>query len=149
MPTPLPAIESILVPVDGSSACRAAMAVAADFAKRTRAHLHLLYVIEVPRSIALDATLEGELQRAEDVLEEAERIAESYGVQATGELVQARQVGHAVVDEAAERRVDVVILGVSYERPLGHFELGGMPQYVLEHAAAQVWIIREAEASAR
>lgn len=146
--SPLAKVSSILVPVDGSTACHQALAVAADLGKRTKAHVHLLYVIEVPRSIALDATLEGELQRAEDILERAERIAEGYGVTVEGELVQARQAGHAIVDEAVERGVDVVILGIGYDRPYGRFEIGREAQYVLEHAPTQVWLIRSAEPSA-
>jgi nucleotide-binding universal stress UspA family protein len=142
-------VRSMLVPVDGSNACHQALHVAGDLAKRTRAKLHLMYVIEVPRSIALDATLEGELERAEGVLERAEQILDGYGVSVTGDLVQARQAGHAIVDEAAERGVDVVVLGVGYQRPLGRFELGSVPRYVLEHAAAQVWLIRVAEPDAR
>jgi len=142
-------VRSILVPVDGSDASYQALHVAGDLAKRARARLHLLYVIEVPRSVALDATMEGELQGGEAVLERAEQIAGGYGISVTGDLVQARQAGHAIVDEAVERGVDVVILGVGYRRPLGRFELGSVPRYVLEHAAAEVWIIRVAEPDAR
>ncbi len=147
-PSPLPQVKSILVPVDGSEASQQALAMAADIAKRNRADVHLLYVIEMPRSMALDATVEGELQRAETILERAEAVAESLGVSATGDLVQARQAGHAIVDEARERGVDVVIMGVAYDRPYGRFELGGTPRYVMEHAAAQVWVIRASEPTA-
>lgn len=146
--TPLAAISSILVPVDGTAACHQALALAADIAKRSKARIHLLYVIEVPRTIALDATLEGELQRAEQALDQAERVAEGHGINVTGELVQARQAGHAIVDEAVERGVDVVILGIGYNQPYGRFELGREAQYVLEHASAQVWLIRAPEPSA-
>ncbi|MCA9847280.1 MAG: universal stress protein [Dehalococcoidia bacterium] len=146
---PLQNVSSILVPVDGTSACHTALAVAADIAKRHKAHIHLLYVIQVPRTIALDATLEGELQRAEEILDRAERIAEGYGVAVAGELVQARQTGHAIVDEAVERNVDLVILGIGYNRPYGRFELGSEAKYVLEHASAPVWLIRDEEPSAQ
>ncbi|MQC17908.1 MAG: universal stress protein [Chloroflexi bacterium] len=147
-PTSLSRVSSILVPVDGSSASHQAIAVAADIAKRNRAEIHLLYVIEMPRSMALDATVEGELQHAETILERAEAVAESLGVTVTGDLVQARQAGHAIVDEARERAVDIVIIGVEYDEPYGRFELGSTPRYVLEHAAAQVWVIRAAEPTA-
>ncbi len=138
-------ITSVLVPVDGTEAAYRALHVAADLAKRTRARLHLIYVIEVPRSLALDAPMEDELQRAEAALDRAEQIADEHGVAATGELVQARQAGHAIVDEAVERGVDAIMIGVTYHRPLGHFELGGVARYVLEHAPEQVWLIRAPE----
>ena len=79
----------------------------------------------------------------------AERIAEGYGVAVAGELVQARQTGHAIVDEAVERNVDLVILGIGYNRPYGRFELGSEAKYVLEHASAPVWLIRDEEPSAQ
>lgn len=149
MPTnPLAGVSSILVPVDGSEACYQALAVACDAAKRARATLHLLYVIEVPRSVALDAPIESELQRAERALERGERIAEEHGVTVTGDLVQARQAGHAIVDEAIEQQVNVIVLGVAYGRPYGKFELGSLAQYILEHAPSQVWLIRVAEPTA-
>lgn len=142
MPQSFSGVHSILVPVDGSEASYRAVAVAAETAKRAKAHLHLIYVIEVPRSIPLDAPLEGELQRGEAYLERAEQIASEHGVSVEGDLVQARQAGHAVVDEGVERGVDAIILGIDYHRPFGRFELGRLPQYVLEHSPAQVWLIR-------
>jgi nucleotide-binding universal stress UspA family protein len=135
--------QSFLVPLDGSEAGFRALDVACDVAKRAHAHLFVLYVIEVPRSLALDAELVNEMRRGEDVLERAERIADRYGVRLDGDLVQARQAGHAVVDEATERGVDAVVIGVDYDRPYGRFALGAMPQYVLEHAPAPVWVIRD------
>ncbi|MEX2376166.1 MAG: universal stress protein [Dehalococcoidia bacterium] len=147
-PSPVPPVKSILVPVDGSEASQQALAVAADLARRNRAEVHLLYVIEMPRSMALDATVEGELQHAETILERAETLTEGLGISVTGDLVQARQAGHAIVDEARERGVDVVIMGVAYDRPYGRFELGSTPRYVMEHASAQVWVIRAPEPSA-
>ena len=144
----LAGVKSILIPVDGSEAGYNALGVAADIAKRAHATLHLLYVIEVPRLMALDTPIDSELQRAERVLDRAEKLASECGVEVSGDLVQARQAGHAVVDEAVERGVDTIILGVGYDRPYGEYELGGFAEYVLKHAPAQVWIIRAAEPTA-
>lgn len=144
----LGSVKSILIPVDGSEAGYRALGVAADIAKRAHAQLHLLYVIEVPRSVALDTPIDVELQRAERVLGRAEKIAGECGMDVAGDLVQARQAGHAVVDEAVERGVDTIVIGVGYDRPYGEYELGGFAEYVLKHAPAQVWIIRAAEPTA-
>lgn len=141
-------VTSLLVPVDGTEAAYRAVHIASQTAKRARAALHLLYVIEVPRSVALDAPIEEALQRAEQTLERAEQIADEHGISATGDLVQARQAGHAIVDEAIERGVDAIVMGVAYQRPYGKFELGRIAQYVLEHAPEQVWLIRAPEPAA-
>lgn len=134
---------SFLVPLDGSEAGYHALSVACEIARRQHGHLFVLYVIEVPRSLPLDAELVNEMRHGEDVLERSEQIAARYGVEIDGDLVQARQAGPAVVDEAAERDVDAVVIGVDYDRPYGRFAVGSMAAYVLEHASAQVWVIRD------
>ncbi|MGE3857323.1 MAG: universal stress protein [Dehalococcoidia bacterium] len=137
-----PEVLSYLVAVDGGDAAYAALATTCDLAKRTKATVAALYVIEVPRSMALDAEMERELERGEQILARAERVASEHGVNVQADLVQARQAGHAVVDEAVDRGVDAIVLGVEYHRPLGQFTLGRLPTYVLEHAPTQVWLIR-------
>lgn len=138
----LDALHTYLVPVDGTEAGYRALTVAADLAKKHRAHLHLVHVIEVPRALALDADLSAAVREGERVLQRAEKLAGDYGVSVQGDLIQARQAGHAVVDEAVERGADVIVLGVEYKRPLGQFELGRLAQYVLEHAPVLVWLVR-------
>ncbi len=138
----LDALHTYLVAVDGGEAGYNALAIAADLAKKHHAHLHLVHVIEVPRALALDADLSIAVREGERVLQQAERIAADHGVNVQGDLVQARQAGHAVVDEAVERGADVIVLGVDYKRPLGQFQLGRLAQYVLEHAPVLVWLVR-------
>lgn len=140
---PLSALRSILVPVDGSDAADYALAAACDVAKRAKARVYALHVIEVPRSLALDAEMMVEVQRGDAILERAEQIAGEFGLKVEGDLVQARQAGHAVVDEATERGVDAIVIGVAYHRPYGRFALGGLASYLLEHAPCQVWVIRD------
>jgi nucleotide-binding universal stress UspA family protein len=99
-------------------------------------------VIEVPRSLALDAEMVSEVQSGDAMLERAELVARDYGLKVEGDLVQAREAGHAIVDEAIERGVDVIVIGVDYDRPYGRFALGSLSDYLLEHAPGQVWVIR-------
>lgn len=145
----LDAFHTYLVAVDGGEAGYHALAIAADLAKKHRAHLHLVHVIEVPRALAIDADLSDEVRGGERVLQRAEQIAGEYGLDVQGDLVQARQAGHAVVDEAVERGADVIVLGVDYKRPLGQFQLGRLAQYVLEHAPVLVWLVRYPSAEVR
>lgn len=142
MPTTATDARSYLVPVDGSDAAYHALGAACELAKRSKATVSVLYVIEVPRSVALDAAIEADVERGEQILAHAERVALEHGLSVQADLVQARQAGHAVVDEAVDRGVDAIVLGVEYHRPLGEFTLGRVPLYVLEHAPAQVWLIR-------
>ena len=141
---PLSAVHSYLVAVDGSAASYNAVAVACDLARRSKAKVSALYVIEVPRSLPIDADLQLELDRGESILTQAERIAGDHDVRLKGTLLQARQAGNALVDEAVAQSADAIVLGVDYDyqRPFGQFELGALPQYLLEHAPCEVWLIR-------
>ncbi len=139
---PLDSLHTYLVAVDGTEAGYHALAMAADLAKKHRAHFHLVHVIEVPRALALDADLSSAVLAGERVLQRAEKISADLGMNVQGDLIQARQAGHAIVDEAIERDADVIVMGIEYRKPLGQFEIGRPAQYVLEHAPVLVWLMR-------
>lgn len=141
---PLGHVKSMLVAVDGSPSSYKALAIACDIARRNKATVSVLHVIEVPRSLPLDADLGPEVERGESILTRAEKVADEHDIQLEGELLQARQAGHAVVDEAAEAGVDAIIVGLEYHRPYGRFQLGRLPQYILENALCEVWLFRYA-----
>ena len=142
MVDPLGEVRSFLVPLDGTDASYNAFAVVCDIARRTRAKVSALHAIEVPRSQQLDASLAAETDRAEAILTRAEEIAGEHDVRVECELLQAREAGQALVDEAVDQRTDAVVVGLDYHRPYGRFELGRLPQYVLTNAPCQVWLIR-------
>lgn len=139
---PLREVKSILVPVNGTEASYNALAIACDIARRNRAKVSVLYVIEVPRSLPLDALLDEEVEQGEAILQRAEEVADAHDIQLEGELLQARQAGHALVDEAIDTGVDAIVMGVDYHQPLGRFQLGNVPSYVLAQAPCEVWMLR-------
>ncbi len=139
---PTAKMKSILVPTDGSQASMEAVALACSIAKRNKGKVYVVHVMEVKRSLPLDADLSPEAAHGEEILSQAERVADDLDFEVEGELLQAREAGHAVVDEAAERGVDVIILGVEYERPFGGYQLGKLPQYALKNAPCHVWLWR-------
>ena len=137
-------LKTILVPVDGSHASMDALALACLLAKRNKGKVYAVYVIEVARTLPLDAELTPEAKQGEEVLTRAEAVAESLDFEVAGELLQARDAGHAIVDEAIERDVDGIIMGMSYKRPLGEFQMGRTAQYVIKNAPCRVIVSRAA-----
>lgn len=139
-------IKDIVVPIDGSRASLEALKLACFLAKRNKGTVFAVYVIEVSRTMALDAELSAEAERGEAILAEAERLAEDldYLESVSGELLQARDAGHAIVDEASERGVSAIVMGVSYRRDLGEYELDHAAQFVLKNALCQVILSRSA-----
>ena len=135
-------LRSILVPVDGSPASLQAVEFACTMAKRAKGRVNVVHVIEVKRSLPLDAELVNEALRGEEILDLAERTAKRLDFDIEGELLQARDAGHAIIDEAVERRVDVIVMGVAFRRPYGDFELGRVASHVLKSAPCEVILIR-------
>lgn len=137
-------VRSILVPVDGSQESLKALEFACLTAKRAKGKVHVVHVIEVKRSLPLDAELVNEALRGEEILDEAERVAKRMDLEVDGDLLQAREAGHAIIDEASERGVDAIVVGVPFNRPFGDFELGRVPAHILKNAPCQVILLRMA-----
>ncbi len=135
-------LRSIVVPVDGSHASLQAVALACDIARKNKGLVYALHVIEVKRTLALDAPLQSEEEAGEQVLGEAEKVARKQGFDIQSEILHAREAGPAIVDDAIERRADLIILGIPYQQVFGDFELGRVPQYVLRSAPCEVWLCR-------
>jgi nucleotide-binding universal stress UspA family protein len=136
-------MKVILVPTDGSHASMRAVALACSIARRNKGKVYVVHVIEVKRSLPLDAELDPEAGEGERILLQAEKAAHEQDFEVQSDLLQAREAGHAVVDEAVERGVDAIVLGVDYKRPFGEFQLGRLTQYVLKNAPCLVWICRQ------
>lgn len=112
--------------------------------RRNKGTVYAVYVIEVARTMALDTELDADARNAESVLQQAEKIAHESDCKIEGEILQARDAGHAIVDEALERGVSAIAIGVDYQMPLGELELSATAHYVMDHAPCQVIVVREA-----
>lgn len=135
-------VSRILVAVSGGPQDEEALELACVMAKRTRARLEAIFVIEVKRSLPIDADMQAEIERGEEILDRAERSGEKIEVQMETSLLQARDVGAAIVDEAIQTHADVIVLGLVYERRFGAYELGATASYILKNAPCLVWLTR-------
>jgi len=137
-------ISKVLVPVAGNPTDDDAVQLACAVARRQKARIYVIYVIEVRRALPLDAEIQPEIEKGERVLDHAERVADEADSTVETELLQAREVGPAIVDEAVERGVDAIVLGVPYRKRYGEFSIGSTASYVLKNSPCAVWICREA-----
>ena len=137
--------SKVLVPVRGIAPDDRAVALASQIARRDKAAVLAICVIEVQRALPLDVENETQTQQAEQVLKRAERIAKENGVKIETEVLQARAAAAALLNEAAERGVDLIILGIPYREPLVNVPLGSTASYVWNNARCEVWLCREAE----
>ena len=108
-----------------------------DLAKPTRASVVAVHVVEIDWTQPLDASVAEMSEEAQRVLDMAETQAERAGQELEAVLVQARDVGAALVDEAVERAADLLVVGLPYRKKFGgDFAIGRTVPYVLKNAPA-------------
>jgi APA family basic amino acid/polyamine antiporter len=130
--------NQILVPIVGSRITDEMMVLACQLATEKQSSIDGLYVIEVPLNLPLDARLVNERVKAEKVLAMAGRVADAFKVKFTPHVITARQAGKAIVEEAIERRSEVIILGTMRKRRIGNIVFGRTSDFVLDHAPCEV-----------
>ena len=115
-----------------------------QLAKLHSAELVAIHVIEVNWQHELSDEMTDENLAASSVLDVAEGIAEKYKVKLSGDLLQAREVAAALVDEAIELGADAIIIGLPYRKRFGgDFAMGTTIPYILQNAPCQVIVARE------
>ena len=130
--------QSILVPVSGTDADDETIKLACRLAKPDKAKICAVNVIPIDRTLPLDAEMEDEVEKAEAILDHVEAVAREQGYAIDTDLLQARGAGPTIVDEAVERDVDLILMGVEYKRRFGQFSLGTVIPHVLKNAPCRV-----------
>jgi len=94
------------------------------------------------RKFPLDAEIASATAKGETILSHMENITKPYRFSTRAELLQSREAGLAIVQEAVNRNVDAVVLGIPYLEKYGSFSIGKTIPYVLENAPCRVIIWR-------
>ncbi len=155
------AFRNILVPVFGTKLDDDIVATAGRLAaaeqeeaggKSEETQLDLVYVIEVPLALSLDAELPPQVeQEAQRALTRASDVGEEYeDVNVTTEVVRARGVGAGIVEAARRNDTEAIVIGgeppskikggakmggIGAAKPA---EIGAATEYVLKKAPCRV-----------
>jgi nucleotide-binding universal stress UspA family protein len=139
-----PPFRRAVLAVNGGPTDTEIVRLACDLAKPWKAEVVAVHVVEIDWTLPLDADIASRSEEAQRVLDQAEAVAEraKYRVQVV--LLQARDVGAALIDEASERNADLLVIGLPYRTKFGgDFAIGRTIPYVLKNAQCQVWVVRE------
>jgi nucleotide-binding universal stress UspA family protein len=139
-----PAFKKAALALNGGPTDELVVTLGCQLAKPWMSELVAIHVIEVDWSHELSDELTEENEAASAVLDQAEGIADRFKIKLTGDLLQAREVAAALVDEAIEIGADAIILGLPYRKRFGgDFAIGGTIPYVFQNAPCQVIVARE------
>jgi len=132
-----------LIPVSGAETDIETIKLACRLVRKDRAKILVIYVIPIERSLPLDAEMSAEVKRAENILNNAERIALTQGYEIETDLLQARNIGPSIIDEALERKADLIVMGIYYKQHFGQYSLGDITPYVLKNAPCPVILYQQ------
>lgn len=135
--------KSILVPVAGTEADDEAILLACRLAKKAKSKIWSVYVITIERTLPLEAEIETEIQKAEGILDHIEKVARQEDYEVQTDVLQARDAGPSIIDEAVERGADLIVMGISYKKHFGQFSLGNVVPYVLKNAPCRVMLYQK------
>jgi APA family basic amino acid/polyamine antiporter len=143
--------RSILVPIAPGYASDEAMDVACRLAGERRASIVAFTAVEIPLDQPLDADLPEEMREANQQLDEARAIGDSYGVRVIGRIARTRNIGRAIVDEAIRRNSEIIVMAgprrVRLQR--GRRQIfGDAVDFVLRHAPCRVMVATPRERAA-
>ena len=131
--------RTILVPVAGRPEDEEALELACQIARSIGdVKIIVTNIISIDRSLPLDAEVGSEIARAEGILSRFENMGKKYGCQLETNLLQARMIAPAIVDEAVEQKAVAIVIGAAYKTHFGEFSLGDVVPYILQNAPCRV-----------
>jgi nucleotide-binding universal stress UspA family protein len=135
--------KKILVPVSGTEADVETVKLACRLAKKDKGKVWAVSVVTIKRALPLDAEIESEIKEAEEILDKAEAVAEEEDYEIETDVLQAREVGPAIIDEVVERGVSLILMGITYKQHFGQFHLGNVVPYVLKNSPCPVILYQQ------
>ena len=136
----------LVVPVAGSEMDDRVLGMLPNLLNSEGGTITFLFVVEVPQAMPLDAELPTDIDVGERALRHAENAARqalpSRNTTIVTELLQARAVGPAIVDEAIRRDAEAIVMTATIHRRHGRPTLGETTEHVRLNAPCEVVVIR-------
>jgi nucleotide-binding universal stress UspA family protein len=133
--------RSIVVPVVRSFESEEALVAAARLAAKRRSTVAILHVLEVPMELPLNARLPEAEREANELLDDARALVESFGVRAVPRLERARRAGPAIVADVISRDAELVVIGAR-RRGRGRAQvLGDTARHVLTWSPCRAIVV--------
>src|SRR3989440_6928145 len=116
-----------------------AVALAAQMARHRNGTVEVLAVIEVSLMLPLDAKVEENEKYALELLDCAESVAIQNATKVKKRILKARNAGAAIVREAEEKAVDLIIIANTPIRVRGNMhQIDAVHEYVMSNAPCEV-----------
>jgi len=103
----------VMVPLLGGEPPRSALHLACVLTREREGRLYLVYILEVPRALALSAPLSEQEQVAQSTLEAAEVLVKREGLVPMRYIRRGRELTQGLIEAATQLQADVMVVGLS------------------------------------
>lgn len=134
------ALKNLLIPTQGMEYSERGVEVACRLGTEQNATLIFTYVIEVPRTLPLNADMGEEDKIAQEAITHAVQLAELHKMKSKSLIVRSRSAGEEIVKQAKEQDADVIVMGIRQHIGLKENILGRTSDIVLRKAPCEVII---------
>ena len=135
--------EHLIVPTDFSPSSELALTAATGLARRFRAHLTLVHVVDVPEEFSelnaaaymrvMETTVQREMETRRRRVEEAAVPVDT--------LVVRGAAAQTIVDTARSKGVDLIVMGTHGRTGLQHLLIGSVAERVVRLAPCPVMVV--------
>ena len=134
------AIKRILVPTIGMPYSERGIELACRLGEEQRAEIILIYVVEVPRTLPLNAPLPADEIRAKEALDRGREIVELRELNAITRMERAREAWEGIIRSAKDYEVDLIVMGVMSKRGMIQDVLGKTTDILLKKSPVEIII---------
>ncbi len=137
-------VPKIILGYDGSEESRKALECAKDLARKFRAHLTVLSIVNIP--VSGDGYILTSVDRWEketrQLVDEAVSAAKSEGIDVDGKVTEHTDISRAITDEAERGGYEIIVVGSRGRGRLRSIFLGSVASGVANTSKTNVFIVR-------
>jgi len=131
----------VMVALRDSETCESLTTLACQMASLEGTGVLALHVIEVPAGLPIDVSDPIFERPGQQVLSLARQTASSkFSMNISTKMLRARSAGEAIVGEAKDQGIDLLIIGYRHDHGLAEPLLGSTVKYVTHHAPCRVLV---------
>jgi len=132
------AIKRILVPTSGTDYSSRGIELACRLGEEQKAEIYLVTVIEVPRTLPMEAPMPVAEAKAQEVIKQGETIVTLRGLPAKAEVRRGRVAGEEIIRAAKDWEADLIVMGIRSQIRMAQEILGRTSDLVLRRAPCEV-----------
>jgi nucleotide-binding universal stress UspA family protein len=134
----LGALKRILVPTNGTSHAERAIELACRLGLEQQAEIVVVNVVEVPRTLPLEAPLPQAEQKAQEALLRGKEIVALHHLTPIVLAERAREASEGIIRAAKEQGADLVVLGLRTNLKAAQYLFGRTTETVVRRSPCEV-----------